>query len=170
MKLIWRRNLVRKHIIPSTFIAIILKLNWTWHPANANFRIICTTFIIIDLREFFHSTVWCVRVSAHFDVETTPKKRKRKARFERHKRAEERHLKNFFLLSTLFTAFCTYCWWYKIKKRNEKWETTWNLRMNGEKWREEEAKKTHDGKRRYTIKYLIIIEKFIEEKRNKKNV
>lgn len=31
-------------------------------------------------------------------------------------------------------------------------------------------KKTHDGKRRYTIKYLIIMEKFIEEKRNKKKV
>lgn len=36
--------------------------------------------------------------------------------------------------------------------------------MNGEQWREEQ--KTPDGKRRYTIKYLIIIEKFMEEKRN----
>lgn len=38
--------------------------------AIANFRIICTTFIIMDLREFFHSTVWCVCVRrAHFHVE-----------------------------------------------------------------------------------------------------
>lgn len=44
--------------------------------AIANFRIICTTFIIIDLREFFHSTVWCVCVYVGM-MEKRPKKKVR---------------------------------------------------------------------------------------------
>lgn len=88
-----RRNLVENY---STCNAIVFE-NWTElgiTSAITNFRIMCTTFIIIDLRGFFHSTRFFVL-----------RGESEKKRIWRYKRALERTtLEGFFFI--LCSAVC----------------------------------------------------------------
>lgn len=88
-----RRNLVENY---STCNAIVFE-NWTElgiTSAITNFRIMCTTFIIIDLRGFFHSTRFFVL-----------RGESEKKRIWRYKRALERTtLEEFFFI--LCSAVC----------------------------------------------------------------
>lgn len=75
--------------------------------AIANFRIICTTFIIIDLREFFHSTVCAHTVRRRNDGKTTGEKSANLNDINERKNDTWRIFSSFVLLYLLlFRSYC----------------------------------------------------------------